>query len=594
MDAHSILRALSPSINKLSTPIQHLKSMHYLVIATDYDGTLASQGEVREDILESLQQARSSGRKLIMVTGRHLPDLIRVFPKLELFDLVVVENGALLYHPETREERLLCEAPNPKFVQLLKQRGIPVSVGRGIVATWEPHQETVLNAIHELGLDLQVIFNKGAVMVLPSGVNKASGLDAALKELGLSAHNVIGFGDAENDHAFLAKCECSVAVANALETLKERADIVTRGRHGDGVKEIIDQLLKNDLADYDSRLTRHAISLGINCDGEKPVVVNPYRNSILVAGPSASGKSTAVAGILEQLAEQQYQFCLLDPEGDFDNFAGALTLGTPKERPDPAGVLRVLESPERSVVVNLIDIPVADRPKYSAALLPQLQELRARTAHPHWLVFDEAHHLLPSTSEVSNSLPQSFETTILITVHPDHVSAAALMAINAVIATGEEPMRTLAGFSKTVGIAPPGGKEIVLEKGEALVWFCKGNNSPIRVRTIPGKAERRRHLRRYAEGQMSPEQSFYFRGPESKLNLRAENLNIFMQMADGVDDETWMFHLKRGDYTRWFRDIIKDDSLAKAAAAVEKNGASVSERRRKIKEAIETRYTAPA
>jgi hydroxymethylpyrimidine pyrophosphatase-like HAD family hydrolase len=569
--------------------------MRYLVLATDYDGTLASHGEVGEDIIQSLNQARASGRKLLLVTGRHLPDMISVFPRLELFDRVVAENGALLYRHDTREEKVLCDAPNPKFIKLLEQRGVPVSVGRGIVATWEPHQEAVLKAIHDLGLDLQLIFNKGAVMILPSGVNKASGLAAALKDLKLSAHNVIGFGDAENDHAFLAECECSVAVANALETLKERADIVTQGRHGDGVKEIIEQLLKNDLADYDSRLTRHSISLGISSDGDKPIVVNPYRNSILVAGPSASGKSTAVSGILDQFAEQQYQFCLLDPEGDFENYAGALTLGTAKERPDPSGVLRVLDSPERSVVVNLIDIPVADRPQYAASLLSQLQDLRARTSRPHWIVVDEAHHLLPSTwSPASSTLPQAFETTILITVHPDHVSLAALKAIDVLLVTGNAPMQTLAAFAKTVGIAPPQGDEIELEKSEALVWFCKQNSAPVRVRTIPGKAERRRHVRRYAEGQMSPEQSFYFRGPESKLNLRAENLNIFMQLADGVDDDTWTYHLKRGDYTHWFRDIIKDESLANDAAAAEKNGASPTESRRKIKEAIESRYTAPA
>lgn len=568
--------------------------MRYLVLATDYDGTLASHGEVGEDIIQSLNQARASGRKLLLVTGRHLPDMLSVFPRLELFDRVVAENGALLYRHDTREEKVLCEAPNPKFIKLLEQRGVPISVGRGIVATWEPHQDEVLKAIHELGLDLQVIFNKGAVMILPSGVNKASGLAAALKDLKLSAHNVIGFGDAENDHAFLAECECSVAVANALETLKERADIVTQGRHGNGVKEIIEQLLKNDLADYDSRLTRHSISLGISCDGDKPVVVNPYRNSILVAGPSASGKSTAVSGILDQLAEHQYQFCLLDPEGDFENYAGALTLGTPKERPDPSGVLRVLDSPERSVVVNLIDIPVSDRPPYAAALLPKLQDLRARTARPHWIVVDEAHHLLPASwSAASSTLPQAFETTILITVHPDHVSLAALKAIDVLLVTGNAPMQTLAAFAKTVGIAPLQGEEIELQKSEALIWFCKQNTPPVRVRTIPGKAERRRHVRRYAEGQMSPEQSFYFRGPESKLNLRAENLNIFIQLAEGVDDDTWTYHLKRGDYTRWFRDIIKDESLANDAAAAEKNGASPTESRRKIKKAIESRYTAP-
>jgi hypothetical protein len=570
--------------------------MRYIVLATDYDGTLASQGQVREDVVESLRKLRSSGRKIMLVTGRHLPDLTTVFPDLELFDRVVAENGALLYRPQTREEKLLCEPPDERFVKLLKGRGVPAAVGRGIVATWEPHQDAVLNAIHELGLDLQVIFNKGAVMILPSGVNKATGLEAALQDLGLSAHNVVGLGDAENDHAFLAKCECGVAVANALDTLKERADIVTMGSHGDGVKEIAELLLKDDLAECDSRLGRHAISLGLRCDGEEPVVVNPYRNSIMVAGPSASGKSTAVSGILEQLAEHRYQFCLLDPEGDFDNFAGALTLGTAKERPDPAGVLHVLQSPERSVVVNLIDVPLGDRPEYCASLLPALQDLRARTARPHWLILDEAHHLLPSTwSHASNPLPQALETTILITVHPEHVLKAALKAVNVLLVTGKSPMQTLNSYAEAVEIAAPKGEEVELEKGEALVWFCREKEDPIRVRTVPSKAERRRHVRRYAEGEMSPEQSFYFRGPKSKLNLRAQNLNAFLQLADGVDDETWMYHLRRGDYTRWFQEIIKDEPLAQDAAAIEKDEAmSPADSRCKIKQAIETRYTAAA
>lgn len=69
-------------------------------------------------------------------------------------------------------------------------------MGRVIVATWEPHQTTVLEVIRELGLELHVIFNKGAVMILPSGVNKATGMAATLDELGLSPHNTVGIGDA--------------------------------------------------------------------------------------------------------------------------------------------------------------------------------------------------------------------------------------------------------------------------------------------------------------------------------------------------------------------------------------------------------------
>ena len=227
--------------------------MRYLALATDYDGTLAAHGKVTDSTLEALLQVRLSGRRLLMVTGRHLPDLKSVFSRLDLFDLVVAENGALLYWPATGDEKLLCDPPAPRFIKLLEQRGVPFTVGRGIVATWEPHHGAVLDCIRDLGLELHVIFNKGSVMVLPSGVNKATGLQAALKDLGLSAQNVVGVGDAENDHAFLAECGCAVAVANALSTLKERADVVTQGKQGEGVEELIEQLLEDDLARYDSK-----------------------------------------------------------------------------------------------------------------------------------------------------------------------------------------------------------------------------------------------------------------------------------------------------------------------------------------------------
>jgi hydroxymethylpyrimidine pyrophosphatase-like HAD family hydrolase len=226
--------------------------MKYLLLATDYDGTIASQGQVDDATLAALERIKGSGRKLVLVTGRHLPEMKTVFPKLGLFDRVVVENGALLYRPETNKEKLLCEPPPESFLTLLRKSNVPLQVGRGIVATVEPHQDLVLNAIHELGLELHVIFNKGAVMILPSGVNKATGLRTALDELGISTHSVIGFGDAENDHAFLTICERSVAVGNALPSLKERADIVAKAAHGAGVAEVIDQLLADDLAAYDA------------------------------------------------------------------------------------------------------------------------------------------------------------------------------------------------------------------------------------------------------------------------------------------------------------------------------------------------------
>ncbi len=172
--------------------------MRYFVLATDYDGTIATDGRVNEKTLAAIERLRASGRKLILVTGRQLDDLQQVFERLDLFDYVVAENGALLYSPATRQEKLLGSQPPQEFIQALRDRHVdPLSVGRVIVATWHPHETTVLETIRDLGLELQVIFNKGAVMVLPSGINKAAGLLAALAELKLSPHNVVGVGDAE-------------------------------------------------------------------------------------------------------------------------------------------------------------------------------------------------------------------------------------------------------------------------------------------------------------------------------------------------------------------------------------------------------------
>ena len=213
-------------------------------LATDYDGTIATHGTVDSDTLAALRRLRDAGGTLILVTGRELPQLKQVFPDLDLCHMVVAENGALLYTPASGKERPLCEPPEESFVRALKQRGVkPLSVGRVIVATYEPHETTVLNVIKEQGLERQVIFNKGAVMVLPSGVNKASGLTCALQELKIDPADVAGVGDAENDHALLQLCGVGAAVANALPALKDHADLVLSATHGAGVTQLIERII---------------------------------------------------------------------------------------------------------------------------------------------------------------------------------------------------------------------------------------------------------------------------------------------------------------------------------------------------------------
>jgi hydroxymethylpyrimidine pyrophosphatase-like HAD family hydrolase len=186
----------------------------------------------------------------ILITGRELDDLLAVFPDCNLFEWVIAENGCIIYRPATGQKRQLVDPPPPQFIAELHRRKVqPLSIGRAIVATWHPHETTVRDAIRELGLDLRIIFNKGAVMVLPAGTNKASGLAAVLEEMGLSPKNVAGIGDAENDCAFLNLCGCSVAVANALPVVKARVDFVTKADHGAGVIELIREMIASDLAE---------------------------------------------------------------------------------------------------------------------------------------------------------------------------------------------------------------------------------------------------------------------------------------------------------------------------------------------------------
>jgi HAD superfamily hydrolase (TIGR01484 family) len=227
----------------VKNPLRSASTLRWGALATDYDGTLANSGRVAAATFEALERVRRSGRKLLLVTGRELKELFDVFPPIAVFDRVVAENGALIFDPATGKRRLLAHSPR-KLVSALEARRVkPLSVGHAIVATTRRQQRIVSKAIDELGLPLQLILNKRSLMVLPRGVNKASGLRNALRELGIAAAETVGIGDAENDEEFLAICGYSAAVANALPKLKRQVDTVTSAGHGEGVVELVEQLL---------------------------------------------------------------------------------------------------------------------------------------------------------------------------------------------------------------------------------------------------------------------------------------------------------------------------------------------------------------
>ena len=445
--------------------------MRYLALCTDYDGTLATDGRVLPETLSALERLLASGRRLVLVTGRELDDLQTVCPRLDLFEYVVAENGALLYRPSTGEETPLATRPPDTFVAALRERGVgPISVGRVIVATWEPHETTVLATIRDLGLELQVIFNKGAVMILPTGVSKATGLAQALEKMELSPHNAVGVGDAENDHALLAYCECSAAVANALPTLKKAADIVTNADHGAGVVELIKELLHDDLASRDPQLKRHHILLGTDDRGAE-VRISPHGETLLLVGATHSGKSEFATAFMSRLASKGYTFCVIDVEGDYGTIAKAVALGSPSRPPTAIEILKLLRGADKSGVINLAGLSAQDRLPFLEALTPKLAELRARTGHPHWVTVDEAHHLLSGNGTSEAVLPAANGESVLhITARPALLPPELLRSTSLFIAIGPTAHELLEEFSQASGIGHAATKLTGLQAGEALAW----------------------------------------------------------------------------------------------------------------------------
>lgn len=552
------------------------------VLAVDYDGTIAAHGRLDPATARALARVRESGRKLFLVTGRLLPDLRRVCPDADrIFDAIVAENGALVHVPGRRDTRLIGDAPEPALVEALTRMGVRFDLGESILATDEAFAERALTAIREAGVERSLVFNKGSLMLLPGGVTKGTGLLAALATMELSPHNTLAVGDAENDHAFLSLAECAVAVADAIPALKERADHVTRARNGQGVIELIEEHVLDDLTGLLPKLTRHDLPLGLTPDGT-PVTLPAHRASVLIVGPSGSGKSTLTGLLVERLVRAGRSFCLFDPEGDhqaFGELEGTLVLGGKTERAlaTPDEVAQLLRRPAGSLVLNLSALSMAEKVTYATKVLAVVSAVRAASGLPHWLIVDEAHHILPAEGSAAVDLVRAgAESLALITMSPDLLAADVRREVRTMLTT--DPTAAEGG--------PP------LARGEAMLVPLDGSGVPaVRFHVAPREVEHRRHVRKYTEGELPPERSFYFRGPDHRLNLRAANLVRFVELAEGIDEITWAHHLHGGEYSRWLRQVIKDPEIADEVGTIESNrDLSAGESRRRVLDAVRARY----
>lgn len=221
--------------------------MRLQVLASDYDDTLARRGQVDELALDRIRAAREAGVSVVLVTGRRLPELLEVFAELNEVDFVVAENGGYAYSPKEGRGWLLAPALDQTLVDQLRACGVdPLYVGEAIVSTVDPWLDVVLKVIAEHCAGYSLIRNRESLMLLPHGIDKGSGLTAALTALGVPAEASVAVGDAENDITLLAAAGRGIAVGDAVLELKAQADLVTIAPGPQGVVELIDLLAAAD------------------------------------------------------------------------------------------------------------------------------------------------------------------------------------------------------------------------------------------------------------------------------------------------------------------------------------------------------------
>ncbi len=257
------------------------------LVATDLDGTLVrSDGTVSPYTVDVLAKVEAAGVPVVFVTGRPLRWTEEVFEHVGEHGLAVVSNGALVWDVARHRPRLerpidpalglevcaLMRAAIPGSVfavetldgigledEFLERHPVPDGARRAPVAELFDRPALKLLARHE-ELSPQDFWDaaedvvQGRLVITWSsttalleisapGVTKASTLELLCAELGVSAAEVVAFGDMPNDLAMLAWAGTSYAMANAHPTVLEAATHTAPTNDEDGVARVLAGLL---------------------------------------------------------------------------------------------------------------------------------------------------------------------------------------------------------------------------------------------------------------------------------------------------------------------------------------------------------------
>jgi hydroxymethylpyrimidine pyrophosphatase-like HAD family hydrolase len=547
-------------------------SQYFRAVAIDFDGTLSEGGPPSVKVMATVGEARSRGLRILLVTGRILAELRSVFPEVDRhFDAIVAENGAALAIDGSL--RLLSAPVDFELDEALVERAVPFRRGQVLLATHAGYANRVQEEIQRLGLECQLVYNRGELMILPPGVSKGLGLVRALDSLGLSPHNTIGVGDAENDHSLLGICETGVAVANAVDGLKRHADVVLEHPGGEGVTGLLQRILQGDTASL--RTTRWLIELGRFVEGGRAAIPGSQIN-LLIAGGSKAGKSFVGGAFAERLIELGYSVCIIDPEGDYVSLGqlhGVECLAQRGQAPDIDQVRRLLVHRFGSVIVDLSLTNPAEHASWTQRLLRELARTRRETGLPHWIIVDEAHHALGLPDELLTTLDEGDKGYCLVTYQPQLLAERLKSAIDVLLVlpggkrmAGPDP---LAEIDRLCGLEVSERLQGA-EKGQAaLVRLTNGHD--IRLVTLAARrTEHVRHWHKYLQARLPPGLRFVFRKAGEPGGTTASNVEEFRELLRASPPEVVATHAERSDFSRWIAEALQDEALAQAVRPIER------------------------
>ncbi len=563
---------------------------YYRALAIDYDGTLTEGGPPGPDVMAALADLRVLGLRLILVTGRRLGHLRAEFPEVDrTFDLLVAENGAVLAGLG-RPDQPVAEPLDDRLARAIEGRGVQLERGQVILAGQSRDLAVMTEEIASSGAEVLLVHNRDAVMLLPAGVSKGTGLFRALGELGLSFHTCVSVGDAENDHSLLTVCELGVAVASAVPALREHADLILDGPSIPGLVSFLRGPILRGEATVHPKRWRIPLGLG---SGGAAVTVPASQLDLLIAGGSGSGKSFLAGLVVERLVGLGYTVCMLDPEGEhgaLGELRGVIGLGSRGLPPEPRELTHHLRSRFGSVVVELQALAPLERRRYLRDALLELGRERRVSGLPHWIVLDEAQDALAEGLAAEAGLELVGKGHCLVTYQPERLPPALLDSLDAVVALpglgAVQRDRLLAPLGFT---APPpeAARAQLFERGA----LPTGVPFELGLRFKPHV----RHWHKYLETSLPPNHWFVFRNDRGPTGRSACNVIEFHNEIEQAAPAMLAHHLAQRDFSRWFGLCLKDLALATQLAEIEDAASRLGEEeaRRLLLRAVERRYSGP-